>query len=97
MSLLRKNLTPEQTSQKESNKLAVETLNVQVTHLLLELQNACVTRSLSWETLKESVIRNVDQSRRTRRGKPGARDVRDVRDVRDLQMLLLQLKEIASL
>jgi hypothetical protein len=69
----------------------VEALNAQVTHLLLELQNACATRSLSWATLKEIVIKNVNQSRRTRGGKRG------VRDVRDLQMLLLQLKEVVSL
>jgi hypothetical protein len=55
------------------------------------LQNACATRSLSWATLKEIVIKNVNQSRRTRGGKRG------VRDVRDLQMLLLQLKEVVSL
>jgi hypothetical protein len=90
MALLRKHLTPEQISQEESNKLAVEALNDQVTHLLQELQNACASRSLNWATLKVSVIRNVNQSRRNRRGKRG------VRDARDLQMLLLQLKEVAS-
>jgi hypothetical protein len=94
MSLLRRHLTPEQVSQAQRNKEAVEALNEQVTHLLLELQNACVSRSLNWATLKESVIRNVNQSRRAPRTN---RRVRDTRFTHDLQMLLLQLKEGASL
>jgi polyhydroxyalkanoate synthesis regulator phasin len=94
MSLLHKHLTPEQISQAERNKEAVEALNEQVTHLLQELQNACATGSLSWATFKQSVISNVNQSRRTPRAK---RRVRGTRGTRDLQMLLLQLKEVASL
>lgn len=89
MLLLHKHLTPEQISQAERNKAAVEALNERVTLLLQELQNACATRSLSWATLKESVIRNVNQNRRTPRANRRVR--------RDLQMLLLQLKEAASL
>ena len=92
MSLLHKHLTPEEISQAERNKEAVEALNEQVTHLLQELQNACATGSRSWATLKESVIRNVNQSRRAPRAN---RRVRDTRGTRDLQMLLLQLKEVA--
>lgn len=92
MSLLHKHLTPEQISQAERNKEAVEALIEQVTHLLQELQNACVSRSLSWPTLKKRVIRNVNRSRRA----PKANRF-DTRVTRDLQMLLLQLKEVASL
>ena len=91
MLLLQENLTTAQVNQEESNKLAVEALHVQVIQLLLELQNAFGQKNYNWAVVKESIIRNVDQSRGDRRGK------RSVGTVRDLEMLLLQLKEIASL
>jgi hypothetical protein len=87
MLMLQKNLTTEQVSQLESNKSAVEALNVQVVHLLLLLQIACDSHNRGWAMVKADAITNVNQSRKKPRGKRG------VGDSRNTEMLLLQLKE----
>ena len=65
-SLMQNHLTREEIMQADSNKSAVEALSAQVDELLTALQKAYAARSLSWAEQKESITRNVDESRRKR-------------------------------
>ena len=87
---MQKHLTHEEIMQAESNKSAVEALSARVDELLIELQNAYAARSLSWEQEKESITRNVDESRRNRGGKRG------VAARRNMEMLLHRLVTLSD-
>ena len=88
--LMQKHLTHEEIMQAESNKSAVEALSARVDQLLIELQNAYAERSLSWAEEKESITRNVEESRRN----PGRK--RGVAARRNMEMLLHQLVTLSD-